>query len=156
MGFTACGLTRTDVNERIEIVPHLSVAELEARYRGCCDPVERSHCQIIWLLAQGSSTLALSQVTGYGCGWIYELVGSYNQQGVEAPVDYRHQHPGRLTLLDDEQQALLLPVLQSPPPDSGQWNGRKVADWMSQYDPYWHLGASRWSSPPLEWPSGPS
>ena len=118
--------------KRIEIAPHLSVAELEARYRGCGDPVERSHCQIIWLLAQGRSPLAVSQVTSYSRNWIYELVRSDNQQGVEALLDYRHQHPGRLALLDDEQQALLLQVLQSPPPDGGQWNGRKVADWMGQ------------------------
>lgn len=116
----------------IQIAPHLSIAELEERYRSCGDAVERSHCQIIWLLAQGRSTQDVSEVTSYSRPWIYELVRSYNQQGPEALLDYRHQHPGRLTLLDDEPQALLLQVLQSPPPDGGQWNGRKVADWMSQ------------------------
>lgn len=116
----------------IKIAPHLSIAELEQRYRRCSDAVERSHCQIIWLLAQGRSTREVSEITSYSRNWIYELVRSYNHQGPESLVDYRHQHPGRLTLLDDEQQALLLQVLKSPPPDGGQWNGRKVADWMSQ------------------------
>lgn len=116
----------------IQIAPHLSIAELEKRYRSCTDAVERSHCQMIWLLAQGRSTQEVTEVTSYSRNWIYELVRSYNQQGPDALLDYRHQHPGRLTLLDDEQQALLLQVLQSPPPDGGQWNGRKVADWMSQ------------------------
>ncbi|MEM1279277.1 MAG: hypothetical protein AAGG53_04465 [Cyanobacteria bacterium P01_H01_bin.152] len=35
----------------IQITPHLSIAELEERYRGCADAVERSHCQMIWLMA---------------------------------------------------------------------------------------------------------
>ena len=116
----------------VEITPHLSVVELETRYRQCKDPVERSHYQIIWLLAQGRSTAEVSEVTSYSRAWIYELVWGYNDQGPASLVDYRHQHPGRLTLLDDEQQAMLLQALQKPPPDGGKWNGRKVADWMSE------------------------
>jgi len=38
---------------RITIQPRLSLEELENRYRQAKDPVERSHYQIIWLLAQG-------------------------------------------------------------------------------------------------------
>ena len=34
--------------------------------------------------------------------------------------------------MDDIQQAQLWQVLQSPPPDGGLWNGRKVADWISE------------------------
>jgi hypothetical protein len=35
-------------------------------------------------------------------------------------------------MLSDVQQAQLWQVLQSPPPDGGLWNGRKVADWIAQ------------------------
>ena len=35
-------------------------------------------------------------------------------------------------LLNDLQQAQLWQVLQQPPADGGLWNGRKVADWMSE------------------------
>ncbi|MDF5717642.1 MAG: hypothetical protein PUP93_28190 [Rhizonema sp. NSF051] len=35
--------------KRISIKPHLSLTELEQRYRQPKDPVERSHYQIIWL-----------------------------------------------------------------------------------------------------------
>lgn len=35
---------------------HLSVEELEARFRASKDVVERSHCQAIWLLAKGHTT----------------------------------------------------------------------------------------------------
>jgi hypothetical protein len=35
---------------------HLSVKQLESRYRAAKNPVERSHYQIVWLLAQGKTT----------------------------------------------------------------------------------------------------
>ncbi len=39
------------------IVGHLSVAELEARYRAAQDVTEARHFQAIWLLAQGRTVL---------------------------------------------------------------------------------------------------
>jgi transposase len=41
-------------------------------------------------------------------------------------------HSDRDPLLNDVEQALLWQVLQQPPPDGRIWNGRKVADWMSE------------------------
>jgi len=38
---------------RLVVQPHLSVAELKQLYRKALDPVEGSHYQILWLLAQG-------------------------------------------------------------------------------------------------------
>jgi len=118
--------------KRISIEPHLSLTELEQRYRQAKDGVERSHYQIIWLLASGRSSQEVSQITGYSLSWIYELVWGYNRIGSSALGDKRHEHPGGKTLLDDIQQAQLWQVLQSPPPDGGLWNGRKVADWISE------------------------
>jgi len=57
--------------KRIIIAPHLSVEELEHRYRQAKDPVERSHYQIIWLLAQGKLSQEVASVTGYSRIWIY-------------------------------------------------------------------------------------
>jgi hypothetical protein len=51
--------------KRITINPHLSVKELENRYRAAKNPVERSHYQIVWLLAQGKTTEEVAAVTGY-------------------------------------------------------------------------------------------
>ncbi|MEM8804973.1 MAG: helix-turn-helix domain-containing protein [Cyanobacteria bacterium P01_G01_bin.38] len=48
--------------------------------------MERSHYQIIWLLAQGRSTAEVSEVTGYSRGWVYKLVWGYNDQGPESPT----------------------------------------------------------------------
>ena len=63
--------------KRISIEPHLSLRELEQRYRQAKDPVERSHYQIIWLLASGRSSQEVSQITAYSISWFYELVWGY-------------------------------------------------------------------------------
>jgi hypothetical protein len=48
--------------KRISIEPHLSLTELEQRYRQAKDAVEKSHYQIIWLLASGRSSQEVSQI----------------------------------------------------------------------------------------------
>ena len=118
--------------KRISIAPHLTPDELEQRYRQATQTLERSHYQIIWLLSKGKRSEEVVEVTGYSCDWIYELVRSYNRQGVEALGDLRRHNPGALSKLDDVQQANLLQALRGPAPDGGLWNGRKVADYLSQ------------------------
>jgi transposase len=59
-------------------------------------------------------------------------VRSYNRLGAAALGDWRQQNPGATPLLDDAQQALLLQALPCPAPDGGLWNGRKVADYLSE------------------------
>ena len=56
----------------------------------------------------------------------------YNSQGIDAIADGRKNNQGKKPLLNDEQQAQLWQVLQGPAPDGGLWNGRKVANWLSQ------------------------
>jgi transposase len=94
--------------------------------------VERSHYQIIWLLASGRSSREVSQITSYSLSWIYELVWGYNRIGPESLGGKRHEHRGGKRLLNDIQQAQLWQVLQSPPPDRGLWNGQKVANRSSE------------------------
>lgn len=93
--------------------------------------MERSHDQIIWLLASGSSTREVAEVTGYNRQWIYQLVWGYNRIGPESLGDGRHCNRGAEPLLDEFQQALLWQALSSPPADGGLWSGAKVAMWMS-------------------------
>ncbi len=118
--------------KRITIFPHLSLEELQARYRQANNPVERSHYQIIWLLAQGKTTKEVAALTGYSRSWIYELVWGYNRVGPESLGDGRLDNQGAQALLTDLEQAMLWQALSAPPPDGGLWNGRKVADWMSK------------------------
>src|ERR671929_201756 len=58
---------------RIVISGHLSVAELEQRYRKAADPVASRHWQIVWLLAQGRTGQAVAASTGYSTRWIGQL-----------------------------------------------------------------------------------
>jgi transposase len=122
--------------KRITIAPHLSVEELQARFRQAKTPTCVHHYQIIWLLASGKTTAEVMAVTGYSRGWIYELVWGYNHLGPESLGDQRGQNRDRDPLLNDLEQAQLWLVLQQPPPDGGLWNGRKVAHWMSELKGY--------------------
>ena len=56
------------------IANHLSAEELLVRYRQATQPIERSHYQIMWLLATGKTPQEVGQVTGYTRIWIYQLV----------------------------------------------------------------------------------
>ena len=118
--------------KRITIAPHLSLEELERRYRQAKEPVERSHYQIIWLLACGRRSEDVAEITGYSRSWIYELVWGYNRIGPETLGDGRVDNPGAAPLLDDVQQANLWQALREPAPDGGLWNGRKVAQYLSE------------------------
>lgn len=116
---------------RLQINEHLSLSDLEQHYRQAKAGIERSHYHIIWLLAQGRSTLEVSGITGYSRTWIYELVRSYNHYGPQSLGDQRRSNPGRAPLLNEVQQAQLWQALQSSPGDGELWDGPKVAQWMS-------------------------
>ena len=118
--------------KRIAIAPHLSVEELQARFREAKTTTQAHHYQIIWLLACGKTTAEVMVVTGYSRGWIYELVRGYNHLGPESLGAQRCKNTDADPLLNDVEQAQLWQALQQPPPDGGLWNGRKVADWMSE------------------------
>jgi transposase len=121
------------MNKRITVKAHLSVEQVEARYRKAQDPVERSHWQIIWLVAQGKTTGEISEVTGYSVGWIYTIVHRYNQQGPAVIGDHRHGNPGGTFILSAEQQQHLEHDLDAGAPDGGLWTGPKVARWILVY-----------------------
>ena len=112
--------------------PHLSVEELETRYRDAGDTVEQSHFQIVWLIAKGRTTLEVLESTAFSTRWIRKIVSRYNQLGPEGLGDHRHHNAGASPLLSPDQEAELLDALQKPPPDGGVWSGPKVAAWIAQ------------------------
>lgn len=113
------------------IAPHLSVDELEQRYRRADDPIARSQWQMVWLLASGLPTGQVARVTGYSVRWVQEIARRY-RAGPQAIGDRRHGNPGASPLLDAAQQEQLRQALAGPAPDDGIWSCRSVAAWMSQ------------------------
>jgi transposase len=118
---------------RLQVPPHLSLDELEQRYRRAGDPVARSQWQMVWLLAGGTTTAAVARSTGYSVNWIREVARRYRVAGPAGIGDRRHANPGARPLLDPGQQAQLREALAGPAPDGGVWTCRSVAIWMSDY-----------------------
>ena len=50
---------------RISLEPHLTIDELEGRYRSTRDPVERSRWHLLWLLARGLTAKEIASIIGY-------------------------------------------------------------------------------------------
>lgn len=116
----------------VRIVAHLSVDDLAYRYRKATDPIERSHFQIIWLLARGKRVREVAESTGYCTNWIRILARRYNQDGPHALADQRQHNKGASPLLSGEQQGKLQHALELRAPDHGLWTGPKVAYWMGE------------------------
>jgi transposase len=114
----------------VRIVAYLTPGELEQRYRQADEPVERSHLQIVWLLACGKRVHEVAEVTGYCANWIRMVARRYNQKGPEAVADQRQYNSGAPALLSRDQQQHLQQVLTQAPADGGLWSGPKVARWM--------------------------
>lgn len=113
----------------LTVTPHLSVEEVEARYRACRDPVERSRWHMVWLAGRGHRVAAL---TRYSVKWVRTIIGRYNADGPCGITDRRHANPGRTPLLTLALRQALRAALTDPPPDGGLWTGRKVAAWMAE------------------------
>jgi transposase len=124
--------------KRLELSSHASTKVLEHLYKNAKDPVQRSHLQIVWLLSEGRTTEEVCKVTGYSPGWVRKIAGRYNERGVEALGERRHQNPGasKRALLDEAgQQQLREALLSGPAPATvggGMWSGPKVARWIEQ------------------------
>jgi transposase len=116
---------------RATVTPHLSVEELHARYRQTTDAVERTHWQIVWLIARGHHLPEVAQLVGYTPNWVRMILRRYNAQGPAGLVDRRHTNPGQRPLLTPALRTELAEALSRPAPDGGLWTCRKVADWMA-------------------------
>jgi transposase len=113
------------------IADHLSVEELEERYRGCSDACSARHYQTIWLLAQGHTIAEVAELTCFVPRWIEELQARYNALGPRSLGDLRRHNGSAPSILRPELLEKLKGRLKEPPPDGGVWTSRKVADWMA-------------------------
>jgi hypothetical protein len=78
---------------RLQLPSHLSLAELEQRYRRAMDPVARSQWQILWLLSSGMATAEVARVSGYSVNWVREIARRYREEGPTGIGDRRHGIP---------------------------------------------------------------
>ena len=120
------------------IVGHLSVAELEERYRAAQDVTEARHTQAVWLLARGRTVLDVAGVLAFTPRWVEELAARYNARGPAVLGDQRRRNGRAASVLTAAVLAALAERLRAPPDDGGRWTGPKVALWMAR-----HLGVER-------------
>lgn len=113
------------------VAAHLSIEELERRYRACEDACSARHYQTIWLLAQGHTIAEVAELICFVPRWIEELQARYNALGPQTLGDLRRNNGSAPSVLTPELLAKLRVRLKEPPPDGGVWNSRKVADFMA-------------------------
>jgi hypothetical protein len=114
---------------RLHLQPHLSIAELEHRYRAAKEPNERTWWQILWLLAQGRTATELSAVIGYRAYWIGQIAKRSNEQGPAGMQNRRHTASYR-------PPPVLAPTLQE--------ELRGVLAAAAARDERWTLDGPRW------------
>lgn len=112
--------------------PHLSIADLEQRYRTARDPVGRTHWHRLWLVAQGRHVPEVAHLVGYSPNWVREIIRRSNAAGAAGIGDRRLTNPGQRPLRDAAQREERRQVLGASPPDGGLWTGPKVAAWMAE------------------------
>ena len=113
------------------IADHLSVEELEERFRAAADAMASRHYQAIWLLAKGRTFVEVAAVLAFVPRWVEELAQRYNARGPGALGDQRRGNGRPATVLTGELLAALGERLQTPPEEGGLWTGPKVARWMA-------------------------
>jgi transposase len=118
---------------RIHLATHLSVAELEQRYRAAHEPHERTWWQILWLLARGQLAKDIAESTGYTRTWIGQIAKRYNAEEPAGMVNRQRTTSWRAPrMLSAEQQEELRVALAGRAPDGGKhWSCRAVAHWMA-------------------------
>jgi transposase len=109
------------------VAEHLSVAELQAGYRGSKAATLARHYQVIWLLAQGRTVTETARLTGFVPRWVEELLGRYNRFGPTSLGDRRRGNGAKATILTSEILAMLRERLKTSPDDGGVWTSKKVA-----------------------------
>src|ERR687885_2646134 len=98
-----------------QIVEHLPLEELEARYRAARDATEARHFQAIWLLAQGRTVLEVSEVLAFVPRWVTQLAARYNAFGPGALGDRRRRNGKAASLLTPDLLAALAERVTAPP-----------------------------------------
>lgn len=117
----------------LQIVPHLSLEEVEVKYKKTKDSVEKGRLQIIKLLLQGKKCSEVVKLSSFGIDYIYRVVHFYNKHGPESLKDKRKQNGGNRAILSLQQRAKLAKAItEEKPPGGGLWTGPKIQEWVQQ------------------------
>ena len=116
---------------RIHLATHLSVDDLEQRYRAAHEPHERTWWQILWLLARGQLAKDIAESTGYTRTWSGQIAKRYNVEGPDGMVNRQHTMSWRAPrMLSATQQEELRAALAGSAPDGAtHWTCWAVAEW---------------------------
>ena len=126
------------------VASHLSIDELQERFRTCAEATEKIHWQAIFLRAGGKATSEVAAICGYRVDWVRRLVRRYNAKGPDGLRDGRKTNGKRRLMSDSNIEELREAIMELTPPGGGIWTGPKVAKWMTH-----KLG--RPISPQLAW-----
>jgi len=76
----------------MQLEPHLTIEEFGGRYRSTKDPVERSRCHFLRLLARVLTAKVIASIAWYSAHWIGCSLRCYNQHGPHNVKDLRTSH----------------------------------------------------------------
>src|ERR671929_1305860 len=103
------------------IVEHLSIEELERRYRAAREVTEARHTQAVWLLAQGRTVLDVAGVLAFAPRWVEQLAARHDAHGPAVLGDQRRRNGRAASVLTAAVLAALAERLRAPPDDGGGW-----------------------------------
>ena len=112
---------------------HLSVAELERRYKSAGEPVAKSHFHALWLVTVGHDVGEVAELLSFSVRWVRSLVKRYNEGGPELLGDQRRHNGTAPRILTPEALEALRERLKTAPDDGGLWSGPKIARWLATY-----------------------
>ncbi len=113
---------------------HLSVDELERRYRAAHEPHERTWWQILWLLARGQTATAIAESTGYTRYWTLANRQTLQRRraGRDAEQTAHHLVACAAHALGRACREELRQALAGEAPEGAKrWTCRAVADWIA-------------------------
>jgi transposase len=117
----------------IVVKAHLSVCELEHRYKSASEGVAKSHFQALWLLSRGFDLDEVADLVGFSTRWVRLLIDRYNEGWPSKLGDQRVNNGTEPTILTPEALAALKERLGRPPDDGGQWSGPKIARFLADF-----------------------
>lgn len=117
---------------RIQLKPHLTTEELQARYRSCQKPQEKVRWHALYLISKGMVAADAARRTGRASSWITNLARRYNRDGAATVSRKQSSRPSHRAKVNTKLGKELDNALRSQAPDGGLWTAPKVATWITE------------------------